>query len=91
MLSGNPIAPPSSQRVMLDRRSVLASAHGLCHVHFGTGDKVAQGEEVAEILDFYGDVRERLYSPIDGIVAQVFFQGATNPGNIVMKIARIED
>jgi predicted deacylase len=91
MLPGEPVPPPSAQRVMIDRRSVLASTHGLCRAHVTIGDAVQRGQEVAQVVDFYGDVRERLASPVDGVVVQVFYQGATNPGNIVMKIAQIEE
>jgi predicted deacylase len=89
MLPGAPVPPPADQRVMVDRKAVLASVHGLCRIHVKIGDAVAAGQVVAEVVDFYGEVRETLRTPIDGVVVQVFYQGATNPGNIVAKIGQI--
>lgn len=91
MLPGPPISPPEHQRLMIDRRSVLANAHGLCRARVKVYDVVTSGQPVADIVDYYGEVRETLVTPIDGIVAQLFYQGATNPGNIVMKIGKIAD
>ncbi len=91
MMPGAPAAPPLNQRVMVDRKSVLATTHGLCRAHVGIGDPVKAAQPIADVVDFFGETRETLRSPIDGIVVQVFFQGATNPGNIVMKIAQISE
>ncbi|MBI4277496.1 MAG: hypothetical protein HY660_03480, partial [Armatimonadetes bacterium] len=76
---------------IVDRKTVLASRHGLCRHLVGIGDPVKAGQPIAEVADFFGDALETLKSPIDGVVVQVFFQGATNPGNVVMKIGQIAD
>jgi predicted deacylase len=89
MLPGAPVEPPKGQRMMVDRKSVLATTHGVCRSRVKVGDPVSSGQPVAEVVDYYGENRETLVSPIDGIVAQLFYQGATNPGNIVMKIGKI--
>jgi predicted deacylase len=91
MLPEPPVPPPSPQRAIVDRKTVFASTHGLCRAQAKVWDYVKAGQVVAEVADFYGDVIETLRSPIDGMVVQVFFQGATNPGNIVMKIGAIAD
>ena len=91
MLPGDPVPPPPNQRAMVDRKSVIATRHGLCRPRVKLYDPVEAGQTVAEVVDFYGEVHEALVAPIKGIVAQLFYQGATNPGNIVMKIGKIAD
>lgn len=91
MLPEPPAPPPSPQLAIVDRKTVFASTHGLCRAHVAVWDAVKAGQVVAEVANFYGDVIETLSAPIDGMVVQRFFQGATNPGNIVMKIGAIAD
>jgi predicted deacylase len=91
MLPGVPVPPPQNQRMMVDRKSVFATMHGICRSRVKLYEAVKAGQPVADVVDFYGEVREMLVAPIGGIVAQLFYQGATNPGNIVMKIGKIAD
>jgi predicted deacylase len=86
MLPGTPTPPPDGQHTVLDRLSVIASVHGIVRTELSIYDKVSRGQVVAEVVNFYGDTIETLHSPCDGVVFQIFYQSATNPGNVVMKI-----
>lgn len=91
MLPGDPEPPPTNQKTMISRTPLLASVHGICRLKVTIHDHVSKGQPVADIVNYFGDVLETLRSPCDGVVVQTFYQSATNPGNIVMKIARIAE
>jgi predicted deacylase len=89
MLPGEPAPPPEGQLKVIDRHSIMSSTHGIRRTGLKIGDEVRKGQQVAEIVDYYGETREKLYSPCDGVVFQIFYQSATNPGNVVMKIGQV--
>jgi predicted deacylase len=89
MVSGPTIAPPTTQRMIVGRRTIRASSHGLFRSHVAIGDRVTTNQVVAEVVDLFGDILEELRAPIDGIIVQLIYQNSTNPGNIVMKIGRV--
>jgi hypothetical protein len=89
MLPGAPTPPPENQLKVIDRHTILSSSHGISRISLKIGDPVAKGQQVAEVVDFYGQSREKLCSPCDGVVFQIFYQSATNPGNVLMKIGEV--
>lgn len=90
MIPGEPATPPADQKAMVSRTSVFSSRHGLVRHLVEINEYIRKEQPIAEVSDFYGETQEILYAPCDGMVCQVFYQSATNSGNIVMKIAAIE-
>lgn len=89
MLPGEASSPPEGQLEMVSRTPVLAEVGGLSQLHTSIGQRVTKGAMIAEIRDTSGEVRERVCSPIDGDIVQLFYQGWINEGDIVAKIASI--
>jgi len=89
MLPGEPDSPPDDQLEMVSRTPVLAEAGGLSQLQASIGESVSEGALIAEIRDPLGRLRERVCSPIDGDIVQLFYQGWINEGDIVAKVASI--
>ncbi len=89
MLPGAPEPVPSDQREMVGRTAVLAETSGLSTLHVTIGESVSQGQALGEIRDAHGDPVERVQSPVDGDVVQLFYQGWINQGEIVAKVASL--
>ena len=89
MLPGDPKAPPVDQREMISRTSLLCSRSGFSHLLVQIGQPVKEGDSIAELRDYSGNLQEAISSPCDGDVVQLFYQGWMNEGEIVAKIASL--
>ncbi len=70
-----------------DMTAVRTKKAGIFEARVKAGDEVAKGELMAEIIDSYeGEVIERLYSPVDGIVFFAHDEPLTYANTAVFKL-----
>jgi uncharacterized protein len=77
MLPGEiePVEVPGAFDELMAYRSIGASKGGLCFFTRKCGDRVAEGEPLAIVRDFWGNEMERIIAPADGIVIAYPLQG----------------
>ncbi|MDP9469285.1 MAG: M14 family metallopeptidase [Chloroflexota bacterium] len=70
MLAGDPepVVVPGAFEELLTYRSISATKGGLCYFTKECGDRVAEGEPLAVLRDFWGEDPECIRAPQDGIV-----------------------
>lgn len=68
-----------------------ASVGGFYLTGVQPGDDCKQGDEIATIVDHFGEVRERVLAPIDGIVLWVRRLRTINPGEETVIFGPIEE
>ncbi len=90
MLPEAPTPPPADQLAMVSRTPILSPVHGICRLQVKLYDSVTEGQVVATVVDYVGKHLVDIHAPSDGVVVQTFYQSATNQGDILMKIARVE-
>ena len=84
MLDGAPpvVGPRIKGR---DRNLVRATRAGLLRLKIGTGDDIAAGQEVAEVVNVFGDVVERVLAPSAGIAGLVWAHKVVNTGDPIVR------
>lgn len=84
--AGEPSPVPAPRRF-----SKIALAHathgGGVRMAVDLGDEVVSGQEVAEIVDVFGQTIERIHAPRDGFVLRVIRNGAIATGGEVVWVA----
>jgi predicted deacylase len=79
MLKGEP-TPPPAQRDFHHFEVVHATSGGGLRLGVALGDEVAAGQQLAEIVDVFGQPVEQLVSPVDGFVLRVMRLGSAATG-----------
>lgn len=70
--------------------TVTARRGGLVHLKIRIGDSLAKGQEIAEILDVFGDVVEQVHSPADGIARIIWTHKVVNTGEPLVRCWIVE-
>ena len=79
MLRGEPTTPSSQRR--FDHFAVVhAGRGGGLRMNAALGDEVTTGQQLAEIVDVFGQPIEQLKSPVDGFVLRVMRLGSVATG-----------
>jgi uncharacterized protein len=79
---------PPDQQLSLVTMTVLSSpAQGLWYAHCKLGDKVAKGQSVGEVRDFFGKVVGTITSSDDGFVLYQMTSLSVNEGEALIGIA----
>jgi predicted deacylase len=69
---------------------VSAQRGGLLRLKIGIGEEIAADQEIAEIVDLFGEVVERIQSPRAGIVRLIWAYKAVNTGDPIVKCWIVE-
>ena len=84
MLPGEPDAV--GERVYpVDQFVISTKRGGLLRLKIGIGDRIEEGQEIAEVCNLFGEVVERIQSPRDGIARLIWAHKAVNTGDPVVK------
>lgn len=84
MIDGSP--PPIGRRIKgLDRVVVRARRGGLLRLDLSIGDPVRPGQAVAEIVDLFGDVVERVVSPGSGFAGLIWAHKVVHTGDPIFR------
>jgi uncharacterized protein len=84
MIDGGP--PSDGPRVAATTRVVVrAKRSGLLRLKVQIGDPIAVGQEVAEIVNVFGDVVERVTSPGEGIAGLIWTHKVVNTGDPIVR------
>ena len=70
MLPGD-VEPPPEMVVMMRFVGIRVTAGGLLHTEVPLGVRVRQGDVLARIYSIYGDERETIRTPIDGVFVRM--------------------
>jgi uncharacterized protein len=90
MIAGEP--DESGDRLYpVDQFVVSARRGGLLRLKIGIGDEIRAGQEIAEVVNLFGDVVERLHAPRDGIARLIWAHKAVNSGDPVVKCWVVEE
>jgi predicted deacylase len=89
---------------MIDGQSVLRESYSAVNATFARassggfylglaepGEKCKEGDEIALIIDHFGEVRERVLAPVDGVVLWVRRLRTVNPGEETVIFGPIEE
>jgi len=88
MLDEDPL--PVKGHTLLERgRIVVSETSGLFYPSVSCGSRVSKGEEIGEIKDLSGTVKENLISPVEGIVLSLIPLMAVNSGEILFLIVEL--
>jgi predicted deacylase len=84
MIDGD--APRLTPRVAAtDRVIVRASRGGLVRLKVRIGDAIAEGQEVAEICNVFGEIVERVHSSGSGIAGLIWTRKVVNTGDPIVR------
>jgi predicted deacylase len=64
---------------------VSAKRGGLLRLKIDIGEKIREGQEIAEICNLFGEVVERIHSPRNGIARLIWAHKAVNTGDPIVK------
>ena len=84
MLDGEPQVA-SGQLRAVTQFLVTARRGGLIRTHVKVGDELKTGQLLAEVVDMFGDVVERIEAPRDGIARIVWTHRVVNTGDSVVR------
>lgn len=79
MLEGRPIPPREEIVTTYRNERVVPSVKGFWLRSAEAGEMVAQNQEIAQVVDIYGEELENLRSPFDGIVLYMREYGVVDP------------
>jgi predicted deacylase len=84
MIAGEPEA--DGGRVLpVDQFTVSTARGGLLRLAVAIGDEIAAGQEVAQVVDLFGETVERIRAPRAGIARLIWAHKAVNTGDPVVK------
>jgi len=84
MIAGEPEV--DGERVLpVDQFTVSTQRGGLLRLAIGIGDEIAEGQEVAQVVDLFGETVERIRAPRAGIARLIWAHKAVNTGDPVVK------
>jgi uncharacterized protein len=84
MIEGTPPAP-GERLVAHDRDVVRAMRAGLLRLGVRIGDRIHAGQKVAEVVNVFGDVVERVVAPGAGIAGLIWAHKVVNTGDPIMR------
>jgi hypothetical protein len=84
MIEGQPIVRGDRLRAR-EQFTVNATRGGLIRLNIEIGESVRAGQEVAEIVNVFGDVVEHVTVPRDGIARLIWAAKAVNTGDPIVK------
>jgi predicted deacylase len=83
MLDGKPDTGP--RIAARDRVIVRATKSGLVHLKVRIGDQITAGQEVAEIVNVFGEVVERVHAQGSGIAGLIWTHKVVNTGDPIVR------
>lgn len=89
MIDGKPEIP-SEQHILTDVKRVRCDHGGFLDVKVEPGQRVSNGEILAEVTDLYYKVKERLVSPVDGWVTRITTSVTVSSGDTAIEIGCAE-
>jgi predicted deacylase len=84
VLDGEPAPPPADQLLVERLRWLRASTSGWWQPAVGTGDTIAAGHHLGDVLDGFGDVAETITAPDAGAVLCVTSSPAVQADGLVL-------
>jgi predicted deacylase len=84
MIPGEPTVA-RDLRLGVSQFVVAAGRGGLVRLAVRVGDEIAEGQELGEIWDEFGDVVERLRAPARGLVRLIWTHKVVNTGDLILK------
>ena len=83
--------PPTSQMIFKGEKIRLGvSKGGILRLHVKPGDRVEAEQTLAEVIDFQGEIIDRLQSPVRAMVRIVLPKYAVNAGDKVVYLSQLE-
>lgn len=89
MLEGDPTVT-GPRWMATDRFVIRASRAGFVHMKAQLGTPVSQGEVLAEILDVFGNMVERVTAPRPGVPGMIWTRKVVNSGDPVVRCWSVE-
>jgi predicted deacylase len=74
----------------VDQFTVSVRRGGLLRLKIGIGDELRAGQAIAEVVNLFGEVVERVEAPRDGIARLIWAHKAVNTGDPVVKCWVVE-
>ena len=90
MLPGD-VEPPPETVLMTRFVGIRATSGGLLHTEVPLGVRVRQGDVLARIYSVYGDERETIHAPIDGVFVRMTTFPSVSAGERVVTLASSAD
>ena len=80
---------PTNPRKLGDRRVIRSDKAGFLHAKAKCGETVGEGQDLAEIVNVYGDTVERVKSPISGVIIMAYPSPAVNSGDYLYAVSPV--
>ena len=82
---------PRAEPQVLKKFEWLYTKHaGMWYPKIAAGDQVKKGEEIGHVGDFFGDVLEKITSPVDGVVLFLTINPSVIENGLLMGIGAKE-
>ncbi|HEU0116746.1 MAG TPA: succinylglutamate desuccinylase/aspartoacylase family protein [Thermomicrobiales bacterium] len=89
MIAGEP-EPNPTPLYPVDQFIVSVRRGGLLRLQIGIGDEIRAGQEIADVVNLFGEVVERIHAPRAGIARLIWAHKAVNSGDPVVKCWVVE-
>lgn len=89
ILKGEPISPPP-QKIMRQIVRMTCNRGGIFISQKRAPDPIRKGEVLGEIMDLFGNVREQILSPFDGVIYAIYPLLPINAGDMTYMVASFE-
>jgi predicted deacylase len=81
----------TSPKKLGERHVVRSEKAGLLHAKAKCGEVVTEGQELAEVVNVYGETVERVKSPLGGVVIMAYPSPAVNSGDYLYAVSPVLD
>jgi predicted deacylase len=89
MIEGNPVGQDIEQVVVTSSQWVRPDTGGFLTFYQPIGAKVAAGDRLFSVWDPFGEIREEVAAPFDGIVLDIRLRASTLPGEWAYHCGRL--
>jgi hypothetical protein len=90
MIEGKPIIQ-ADQKIVYGGRRIRAGSGGLFYPTRSAGDLVSKGDVLGEIRDVWGENKEKVIAPEDGLITFMFFRHVVNTGDPLFSLGLIRE
>jgi hypothetical protein len=83
----NASVKPTNPKKLGARRIIRSEKAGFLRAKAKCGETVTEGQELAEIVNVYGDTVERIKSPFSGVIIMSYPSPAVNTGDYLYAVS----
>lgn len=89
MIPGKPPEKPAHQEYIFNSRLINAKRGGLLYPIAKAEDVVSKGDLLAEIRDVWGDTKEKVISPDNGVILVMVYRHVVNTGDLLYSLGAV--